>query len=95
MHRCCMSQDCLDIPEVHYKRDWACAFSGSVPAEFDQALAIKFTELQMSERVVEGNQAKVLGSADPNPYLRHVLPVEANEIAEEFCVTRLARGPGS
>lgn len=54
----------------------------------------EFGDLQGAEHLVEGREAEVLGAADPDPHLGHVLAMENHQIAEAFRVTRLARNGG-
>lgn len=56
----------------------------SFPAEFDQAFAIKFGELQRSEFFVKRDEAEALGTADLDPLLVHVLAVECEQLRKNF-----------
>lgn len=71
------------------------AFLCTVPAEFNETLAIKFGDLSDGLAFRPGRRGRsLLGAADLDTYFFHVLTKERDEIAEEFRVTRLARDDG-
>lgn len=71
-----MGQNRLDISDLHPESDRTCTLLCTVLAELDEALAIEFRDLQVAERLVQGDEAEVLAAADPDADLFHVLTME-------------------
>jgi hypothetical protein len=88
VHRGGVRQNCLDISKIDAYRHGSRSLERPLFSELDEALPIKFWKAEMSEPLVQEDEAGSLGTTDVLPDLLQVLKMKRYEIAEELDVAK-------